>query len=135
MTLTARDILRLQGVHPDLVNVVQVAANKSPLKFFVIEGLRTAEKEAEAVATGHSQAKHSRHLGGFAVDLGILINDVLTWDEKWYAQLSGVMLGVAADLKVPLVWGGSWKTLRDCDHWELNRNFYPDAPQPINKGL
>lgn len=133
MDLTARDLLRLQGVHPDLVKVVHAAAAKSLLPFFVIEGLRTAEQEALDVAAGKSKAKHSRHIGGFAVDLGITLSGVLTWEEKYYNQLSDIMLSVAANLKIPLVWGGSWTTLKDCDHWELNRNFYPDAPQPVTK--
>ncbi len=135
MTLTARDILRLQGVHPDLVKLVQAAADKSPLQFFVIEGLRTAAMEAVDVAAGKSQAKHSRHLGGFAVDLGIMFNGRYIKGEnaaevQLYSQLSGVLLGIAAELKIPLIWGGSWATLKDLDHYELNRNFYPDVPKP-----
>lgn len=128
--MTPRDFQRLEGVHPDLVKIVQAAHLKSP-NFFVIEGIRSIAEEAKNVAAGKSQTMNSRHIGGFAVDLGIMKDDALTWDVPSYTALAGIMLGIAADLGISLKWGGNWKTLKDYVHFELNRNFYPDIPQPL----
>lgn len=130
VNLTPRDMQRLEGVHPDLLRVIQKAAATSPMQFFVIEGLRTVEQEKANVAAGKSQTMDSRHLFGLAVDLGITINGVLTWDVPSYTKLADIMLAAAAALKIPIIWGGSWTTLKDYDHFELNRAFYPDSPQP-----
>lgn len=79
------------------------------------------------VAEGKSQTMNSRHLSGLAVDLGAMINGVITWESKYYDQVSNAMLQSAAALNIPIVWGGSWITLKDLDHFELNRAYYKDA--------
>lgn len=59
--MDARSEKTLVGVHPDLVNVMETAA-QSPQPFIVYYGLRTVQAQREAVASGHSQTMHSRHL-------------------------------------------------------------------------
>lgn len=133
VNLTPRDMQRLHGVHPDLVKVIEKAAVTSPIQFFVIEGMRTEGQEEINVQNGKSQTMDSRHLFGLAVDLGITLNGVLTWDVPSYTKLADIMLAAAASLNIPIVWGGSWKTLKDYDHFELNRNFYPDHTTPTKE--
>lgn len=106
--------------------MVKKCADISTLEFFVIEGLRTIEQEQADVAAGKSQTMHSRHLGGFAVDLGIMVDGALTWGPTYYQQLYSFMQAAATALSIPVVWGGSWKTLKDLDHFELDHNVYPD---------
>src|SRR5690348_4269594 len=48
-------------VHPDLARVMRAAA-QAPQPFVVVYGLRTEAGELAAVASGHSQTLHSRHL-------------------------------------------------------------------------
>src|SRR5918995_7391971 len=60
---------RLQGVHPDLVRVVERAIQITTQDFRVQEGLRTRERQAALVARGASRTMNSRHLTGHAVDL------------------------------------------------------------------
>ncbi len=124
--LTARDMLRLKGVHPDLVKIVNAVAADSPLDFFIIQGVRTEAEQLLNVQAGKSQTMNSRHIHGFAVDFGVRLNGALTWEHKYYEQLAAVFLARAASLNIPIVYGGAWKTLKDYDHVELNRNFYPD---------
>lgn len=65
--LLPRDRARLQGVHPDLVRVVELARKSVP--FIVTEGIRTRARQVDLVARGASRTMNSRHLTGHAVDL------------------------------------------------------------------
>ena len=63
-TLSAVSQRRLQGVHPDLVKVVELAITLTTQDFRVIEGLRTHERQAHLVRKGASRTMKSRHLTG-----------------------------------------------------------------------
>ncbi len=116
---------KMEGVHPDLIKVVELAIKKTPVDFMVLEGLRTPERQKQLFDSGASQTMNSRHLDGHAVDLGAIVGGHLTWKESLYQKIADAMLQAAAELKIPIIWGGSWVTLRDLDHFELNRKFYP----------
>ena len=124
--LTPRDISRLAGVHPDLVRVV-IRARAGEV-FTVIEGLRTADRQAVLVAKGASQTMKSRHLTGHAVDLGPV---PLDWEDTTaFRRLASVMQRAADDEGVALVWGGTFrdragKPWFDGPHFELDRRKYP----------
>ena len=45
MKLTPRDEAALNGVHPDLVTVIRASAERTVLKWFVNEGLRTPARQ------------------------------------------------------------------------------------------
>ena len=117
--LSERSRQRLQGVHADLVRVVERACAISDLDFMVTEGLRTAAQQAKYVAAGRSQTKNSRHLTGHAVDLAVMIGGELTWEWKYYAKLGDIMKQAAKDVGVKIEWGGDWRTLRDGPHFQL----------------
>lgn len=127
-TFSPRSLANLAGVHPDLVRVVHAALAISPIDFGIIEGVRTLERQRELFAAGKSQTMNSRHLGGFAVDFAAYVDGVLSWDEPLYAQIAAAMKQAAADLSIPVAWGGDWEHFKDSDHLELDRNAYPDAP-------
>lgn len=120
-SLTARDMERLKGVHPDLVRVVQRARRDAA--FMVIEGLRTPERQRELVAKGASRTLNSRHITGHAVDLGPL---PLDWNDfPAFRAMASVVLRAADEEGVPVVWGGNWPNFRDGPHFELDRAKYP----------
>jgi peptidoglycan L-alanyl-D-glutamate endopeptidase CwlK len=50
MTLPASSLAHLEGVHPDLVAVVHLAAKLSPTPFIITEGLRTEQRQRELFA-------------------------------------------------------------------------------------
>ena len=119
--LTARDRTRLAGVHPDLVRVVDRARREHT--FFVIEGLRTVDRQRELVASGASRTMASRHLTGHAVDLG---PTPLDWNDfPAFRAMAGAMHRAADAEGVPLDWGGNWTSFRDGPHFELRREKYP----------
>lgn len=122
---------RLQGVHPDLVRVIEQARDRAP--FIVTEGVRTRERQADLVRIGASRTMNSRHLTGHAVDIaywlddgdGVPENGEIRWDWPLYETLGATVKGVARGLGVPIVWGGDWPSFRDGPHFELDRRHYP----------
>jgi len=115
----------MQGVHPDLVRVIELAIQITEVDFTVIEGLRTKERQAELVKAGKSQTQNSRHLTGHAVDLAAWVNGTVSWDKAHYHKIAEAMKAAAVKLQVPIVWGGDWKTFFDGPHFELDRKVYP----------
>jgi peptidoglycan L-alanyl-D-glutamate endopeptidase CwlK len=125
VTLTARSIANLIGVHPDLVSVVMDAARSA--RFIVTEGMRSRERQAMLYAAGKSRTMNSRHIYGMAVDLAVLLEDGgVSWFRDDYKLLAMSVKATAAEISVPIVWGGDWTTFVDCPHFELDRRFYPD---------
>ena len=123
--LSKRSKDRLEGVHPDLVAVVNLAIERTPLDFTVLEGLRSIERQRQLVAKGASKTMNSRHLSGHAVDLApIDENGAVSWDWPLYHMLAPVVKQAAADLGVDLEWGGDWKSFKDGPHWQLSWQSY-----------
>jgi peptidoglycan L-alanyl-D-glutamate endopeptidase CwlK len=124
MSLSARSRERLKGVHPDLVAVVERAAEMGPA-FIVTEGLRTVDRQRQLVAAGASRTMDSRHLNGHAVDLAALVDGKVRWDWPLYHSLASIMKQAAFKQNVAIVWGGDWKSFPDGPHFELSRSAYP----------
>lgn len=141
----------LAAVHPDLVKVMQGAYDGS---FEIVYGIRTLAAEEEAVATGHSETLHSRHLpdahfGGkaMAVDIACLdeqggqITGGIDWSTSdapgWgghYGAAANKVLAVAQRLGVKVQWGGAlvgaWtddvkSNFHDFGHFQLDPSVYP----------
>lgn len=123
--LSQRSRERLQGVHPALVRVVDVAIHLTPVDFTVIEGMRTPEKQAALFKAGASHTLNSRHLTGHAVDLAAWVDGGVRWDWPLYQQIAAAMKEAAYGIGVPLEWGGDWKTLKDGPHFQLPLEAYP----------
>lgn len=132
MTIKHED--RLSGVHPDLIRIVREAVKTVPFEVTIIQGTRTPEQQAKNVKAGKSQTSRSRHVVannrcGFAcaVDMAPMLTDgTIPWkDWKAFQALDAAMKKAAAALKIPMEWGGDWKTLKDGDHWQLPWKAYP----------
>ena len=123
--LGPRSRARLQGVHPDLVSVVERAIELTTVDFTVLEGLRTPERQKARVAAGASQTTNSRHLTGHAVDIGAWVDDQVDWSWPLYHQIAKAMKAAAAELNIPIEWGGDWKRFKDGPHWQLPWKEYP----------
>lgn len=123
--LGAKSKERLKGVHPDLVRVVERAIQLTDVDFSVIEGLRTAARQQQLVKSGASKTMRSRHLTGHAVDLAAVIGGEIRWDWPLYAKIAKAVKQAAAELKVPIEWGGDWRTFKDGPHWQLPWKNYP----------
>lgn len=128
--LSQRSLGLLEGVHGDLVAVVRRAIELTTVDFTVIEGLRTAERQAELVRQGASRTMRSRHLKGadgygHAVDLAAIHEGKVTWRSEAYRTLAPWVKLAARDLRIPIEWGGDWHDFVDMPHWQLPQERYP----------
>ena len=120
--LSKRSLKALEGVRPDLVDIVHRAIQITKQDFMVIEGLRTRARQKQLVAKGASTTMNSRHLTGHAVDL---VPYPIAWDWPLFYPIADAMKGAAKELGVPLEWGGDWKSFKDGPHFQLPWEGYP----------
>lgn len=122
--------MRLRGVHPDLVKVVERAIQITTVDFTVLEGVRSPERQKKLVESGASQTMNSRHIPGAdgyakAVDLGAYVDDQVDWSWPLYFKIAAAMKEAAKQLGVDIVCGADWKKFPDGPHFELDRKHYP----------
>lgn len=121
--LGERSRKNLQGVHPDLVKVVERAIQITEQDFTVIEGLRTVERQKDLLARGFTKTMNSRHITGHAVDIAPY---PINWDDRErFRNVSKAVKQAAKELGVAIVWGGDWKGSWDMPHYQLDRKVYP----------
>ncbi len=122
---------RLEGVHPDLVKMVQRAAQITEQPFVVLEGVRTVERQRRLYAKGASKTMNSRHIPGkngygHAVDLGALDEyGQVSWSWPLYYKIADAMKQAAKELDIPVEWGGDWRKFKDGPHYQLPWKQYP----------
>lgn len=130
--LSQRSLTALVGVHPDLVRVVKRAIEITEQDFLVTEGVRTPERQKELYAQGRTKpgkkvtwtltSNHFKHADGFghAVDLVPFPVDY-EGPVKFpkFDAIGRAMKKAAAELGVPLDWGGDWTKTKDRPHFEL----------------
>ena len=122
---------KLTGVHPDLIRVVEHATLVIPFDVYVVEGVRTIERQKKLVAIGASKTLNSRHLTGHAVDLAPMVDvdgdgkPELRWDWPLIRQIAAQMKKSAEALCIPLEWGGDWFTFKDGPHYQLPWKKFP----------
>ena len=126
----SRSESKLKDVHPDLVRVMRRAIRMSPVDFTVIEGIRTLARQRQLVTAGASKTMNSRHLkasNGYshAVDIAPYVGGKIRWDWPLYHQIAPVVKEAARLEKVPIEWGGDWKSFKDGPHWQLPFSKYP----------
>jgi len=123
----------MNGVHTDLLRVLDDALQHSPHDFVVTEGLRSVSRQREMVRIGASKTMNSRHITGHAVDIYAWV-DMNSDGKVVFEEMSNVHLLTAISnaikvsatkLGVPIVWGGDWRKFRDLPHFELDRKVYP----------
>ncbi|WP_114195307.1 M15 family metallopeptidase [Edaphovirga cremea] len=115
----------LQGIHPELIRVMELALNYSHVPFAITEGLRSIERQRSLVAEGKSQTMNSRHLTGHAVDVVALPAGVVSWEGAFYQNIADAVAQAAQECLVAVEWGGNWNTLKDGAHFQLSQHDYP----------
>ena len=108
-------IQKLQGVHPDLVKVMNLAIQKSSQDFSITEGVRTLERQKELLAKKLTQTLKSNHIKqadgfGHAVDVAPY---PLSWDLAKFYPIVEAVRTAAKELGVKVRWGGAWAVLND----------------------
>lgn len=124
--LSERSRANLKGVHPDLQKIIRRACHTSRVDFTVLEGLRSPDRQRQLVKQGASKIDDSRHLHGFAVDLGVWESGQISWHWPLYIVLAAGVKQAALEVALPVIWGGDWPHFKDGGHFELPRAGYPD---------
>lgn len=123
--LGKRSLSNLEGVHPDLVKVVNRAIELTQVDFTVIEGLRTKERQAQLLKEKKTTTKNSRHLTGHAVDLAAWVDGTVSLNWDHYYKIAEAVKQAAKELNISIEWGGEWKSFPDALHWQLPWSKYP----------
>lgn len=124
---------KLKKLHPDMVRVVRRAQKLVKDKDFgaiITCTVRTVAEQKILVKKGASKTMNSRHIPGKdgyakAIDFAVTLNGKVRWDWPLYARLADVMKQAAKLEKIPIVWGGDWKSFKDGPHFELSKIKYP----------
>lgn len=138
MILSVPSERRLSDVDPRLAAVVRDAALRLPggLRFIVVEGRRTKERQAQLYAQGRTApgpkvtwTMESKHIDGLAVDLAPLAADgSIDWkNTKAFDAIARAMREAAEVLEYRIRWGADWnqngdpreKGETDSPHFEL----------------
>ena len=95
---------RLKGVDAKLVNVLDELIKIMDVT--IIEGKRSAERQAELLEKGATKVKYSRHMDGKAVDLAPY---PINWnDREHFHYMGGMLRGIAHKMGIKIRWGGDW---------------------------
>jgi len=99
----------------DACKLIQYATDQG----FAVTGgelARTPEQQAIYVQTGRSKTLQSNHLKRVAIDLNFFKDGKIIWDKATLAQLGAYW----ESLNPKNRWGGNFKSLVDCPHFERN---------------
>jgi peptidoglycan L-alanyl-D-glutamate endopeptidase CwlK len=119
--LSEKSLTRMAGVDARLQAVIGAAAAISPLAFQVTEGLRSRERQLMLCLAGKSQTLNSEHCKGRAVDIVVMIDGKADWTFANYRKVADAVKAAAAQLNIPVDWGGDWVSLKDGPHFQLKR--------------
>lgn len=129
-----RSLDRLQTCHQDLILLMRSALldPECPYDITVLEGHRNKEKQNQMVEEGKSQLgwPKSRHNSwpSMAVDVAPYVAGKVSWDWGYYHPLAAHIRSTwdrlqqdgATTGQYTLEWGGTWTTLKDGPHYQLN---------------
>ena len=111
--LSNRSRGKLEGVHPDMVAVVETAITLTKVDFGVTYGVRTVEEQEKLVASGRSQTMKSKHLiqdSGYshAVDVVAYDGSDVVWEINVYDDICDAFKQAAEEKGVAIKWGAAW---------------------------
>ena len=113
-SLSSRSKGKLEGVHPDMVAVVETAITLTKVDFGVTYGVRTMEEQKRLYESGRSQTMNSKHLlqddTGYshAVDVVAYDGSDVVWEINVYDDICDAFKKAAEMHGVSIKWGAAW---------------------------
>ena len=113
-SLSSRSRGKLEGVHPDMVAVVERAIEITKVDFGVTYGVRTLEEQKKLYESGRSQTMNSKHLlqddSGYshAVDVVAYDGSDVIWEINVYDDICDAFKQAAEEKGVAIKWGAAW---------------------------
>ncbi|MBS5037147.1 MAG: M15 family metallopeptidase [Fusobacterium sp.] len=127
-----KSLKKLEGLHPNLQNFFMELIKISPYDFSIAQGIRTAEEQNKLYQQGRTtpgkivtncdgykiKSNHQTKDDGLghAGDIAVLVNNKITWEEKYYKEVA--MTARILMQKYNVEWGGDWKNFKDLPHFE-----------------
>lgn len=110
---------RLDGAHPLLRALFERVAAETPI--LVLDSQRGRTAQERAFALGHSRAHFGQSAHNWSPALALdVVPAPLDWaDTARFSALAARVKALAAEMSIPIVWGGDWPRLRDMPHYEL----------------
>lgn len=96
----------LNGVNKQLVTLAELALSVSDVDFTVIEGLRTAERQAQLLREKKTKVAHSKHQDGLAIDV-MPVGAEWNKPEQWLPVLDA-FYRAGKLLNIPIRFGYTW---------------------------
>jgi len=111
--LSTRSKNKLEGVHPDMVAVVERAIELTKVDFGVTYGVRSLAEQEKLVASGRSQTMKSKHFiqdTGYshAVDVVAYDGSDVVWEINVYDDICDAFKQAAIEKGVAVKWGAAW---------------------------
>ena len=113
-SLSSRSRGKLEGVHPDMVAVVERAIELTKVDFGVTYGVRTLDEQKRLYESGRSQTMNSKHLlqddTGYshAVDVVAYDGSDVVWEINVYDDICDAFKKAAEMHGVSIKWGAAW---------------------------
>ena len=113
-SLSSRSRGKLEGVHPDMVAVVERAIELTKVDFGVTYGVRTLEEQKTLYESGRSQTMNSKHLlqddtsYSHAVDVVAYDGSDVVWEINVYDDICDAFKEGAEKHGVAVKWGAAW---------------------------
>jgi peptidoglycan LD-endopeptidase CwlK len=115
----------LIGVKRDLVHLARLSIRLSTVDFIVIEGKRSYQRQKYLLSKNKTTTMNSRHLTGHAIDVAAFVDGSVSWNFEDYKKIAEAFFLASEILKIPVEWGGNWKTFVDGPHFQLPWKDYP----------
>ena len=111
--LSTRSKNKLEGVHQDMIAVVERAIELTKVDFGVTYGVRSLAEQEKLVASGRSQTMKSKHLtqdSGYshAVDVVAYDGSDVVWEINVYDDICDAFKQAAEEKGVAVKWGAAW---------------------------
>lgn len=137
-TYGSKSLEKLHTCHPDMLDIAELALSRSPYDVTIVHGWRGKDIQDALFESGASHKKypHSKHNHtdsdglplSLALDFAPWVDGAIPWkDSHAFCIIAGVFISAAAELEIPVRYGGDWdsdgstmdQTLMDWGHLEL----------------
>ena len=111
--LSQRSLNKLEGVHPQLQDVVKKAISYTKVDFGVTYGVRDLAEQERLYKSGRSQTMKSKHLlqdDGYAhaVDVVAYDGSDVVWEINVYDDICDAFKKAAKEVGLSVKWGAAW---------------------------
>lgn len=120
--LSAASQKRLDAAHPMLVKLFAAClADPACPAFTVLDSQRGREAQEKAFNAGNSKAHFGQSPHNWSPSIALDVAPLpIDWEDiKAFKTLGAFVEAKAVALKIPVSWGGRWKSFKDYPHFEL----------------